>query len=255
MRTSLLWALLAVSAAALPARAQDEIDADELVYGGVLTNASDWGSGCPKFGAPWLRRLTPEERGRLETDCDRADYEDLERSGDRLYSFARYRWTTVKPPVDWRRSLARDTVREDEVVVFSQPLGGGPFRPEWRARHSTHYIASMHPETGPTEDGGVLMGVQACSSGTGGCQQHFLVKRRGGRWRPVREAWIRQLPASMRGRFWKGTYVNPMTLQGSASLYSRGDGNCCPSNRLYFRVLLRGDSLVLRDYRVAPIRR
>jgi hypothetical protein len=67
----------------------------------------------------------------------------------------------------------------------------------------------------------------------------------------VREPWFQQLPASMQGSFWKCTYIDPVTLEGGASLYSEGDGNCCPSRGLDVRVRLRGDSLVLRDYRVS----
>ena len=93
-----------------------------------------------------------------------------------------------------------------------------------------------------------------CVNGTGGCQQHFML-RRARRWRPVREPWHRQLPSSMRSRFWKGTYVDPATLRGSGGLYADRDGNCCPSRDVNVRLALRGDSLVLLGYRVVPNRR
>jgi hypothetical protein len=95
-------------------------------------------------------------------------------------------------------------------------------------------------------DSVLLAGVLA--NGTGGCRQRFLL-RRGDSWRAARQAWMEQLPDSVGGGFWKGTYINPMTLQGQAALYRQTDANCCPSRILYFRVRLEGDALVLRDHR------
>ena len=42
------------------------------------------------------------------------------------------------------------------------------------------------------------------------------------------------------------------TLQGRGGLYANGDGNCCPSRHVNVRLALRGDSLVLLDYRIEP---
>jgi hypothetical protein len=138
------------------------------------------------------------------------------------------------------------------VVLFSQAAEGGRLRPEWTASYGPNYIASVDLLTAPTANGGVLLSVLDCVNGTGGCRQHFML-RRAGRWRPVHEPWLRQLPASMRDHFWKGTYVDPATLRGAGALYVDSDANCCPSRQVNIRLALRGDSLVLRDYSVGPI--
>jgi hypothetical protein len=66
----------------------------------------------------------------------------------------------------------------------------------------------------------------------------------------VRQRWLDQLPENLKDGLWKAAFINPMTLQGRAALYSEDDPNCCPSRTLYFRVRLDGDALVLRDHRV-----
>lgn len=249
MRPALL-ALLAALAAALPAAAQDEVDPHEMVYAGILANGptvSEHASrnGCPSFPMRWISAHPRADE--IDATCGTEATGELERTGDRRWFWTRYRWTVVLPP-DNPDVMPPDTVVEDEVVLFSAPLDRDELTAEWHARYWVNYIYRVNVEVGPTDDGRALLAVQSCWNGTGGCGQNFLLRDARG-WRPVREVWPDQLPDDASGAFNKGWYINPMTLQGQASLYSEGDANCCPSRLLYFRVRLEGDSLVLRDHR------
>ena len=258
MRPIVLCTLLAASfASALPARAQgDQVDDDFDVYQSVLTHAapvavSQLPAKCMAFGTGWFHRWWhPADGARADVSCRLTETKELRRVGVR-WRFARYRRRWVLPPSDPRRPRYRPVQDEEVVVLFSQPTAGGRLRPEWIASYGPNFIAAVDLLTGPAAGGGVLLSVLECVNGTGGCRQHFML-RRAGRWRPVREPWFRQLPASMQGRFWKGTYVDPVTLRGRGGLYADSDGNCCPSREVVFSVALHGDSLVLRDYRVRP---
>jgi hypothetical protein len=247
--------LAASFASALPARAQDNQVDDYDVFQSVLTNVapvavSQLPAKCMAFGTGWFHLWHPADRARTDVSCRLTETKELRRVGVR-WRFARYRRRWVMPPID-RRNPGYRPVREEEVVVlFSQATEGGRLRPEWTASYGPDFIAEVHLLTAPAAGGGVLLSVQECVNGTGGCRQHFIL-RRAGRWRPVREPWFRQLPASMRGRFWKGTYVDPVTLRGSGGLYANEDGNCCPSREVDITLALQGSSLVLRNYRVRP---
>ena len=112
------------------------------------------------------------------------------------------------------------------------------FRDSARGR----WLRPAVPFAGDDEDGGIALDGQEPVLGYDGMDRDTLLE-----W--LRDAWPDQLPDDASGAFNKGWYINPLTLQGEASLYSDGDGNCCPSRVLYFRVRLEGDSLVLRDHR------
>jgi hypothetical protein len=254
-----LCTLLAASfASALPARAQDDqVDDDYDVFQSVLPNAapvaaSQLPAKCMAFGTGWFHRWSPADVARADVSCRLTETKELRRVGVR-WRFARYRRRWVMPPLDRRNPGYRPARDEEVLVLFSQATEGGRLRPEWTASYGPDFIAEVDLLTAPATGGGVLLSVLECVNGTGGCRQHFIL-RRARRWRPVREPWFRHLPASMQGRFWKGTYVDPVTLRGRGSLYADRDANCCPSRQVTFSLALHGDSLVLRDYRVRPDR-
>lgn len=248
MRRGLLLPL--ALAAALPAAAQEGPDPDSLLLAGVLENGpvvseSDVMGRCLELAGGWTDPdLRPRTEG-LPTWCEPAESGELERAGDRRFFWARYSHTTVLPD---NADAPADTLREEEVVLFSAPLEGGRLTAEWHARYDLDYWTGIHLASAPTEDDGALVSVLACVNGTGGCRQQFLLRGRGG-WNAVRQAWAEQLPDSAGGEFWKGSFINPATLQGEASLYAEDDANCCPSRILYVRVRLRDGALVLRDFR------
>lgn len=257
MRTILLLALAAMLIAP-PVCAQNDYDDDYKIIqrglaGVAAVPASRVRTMCMDFGTAWLRRKPAAERARIDVSCRMTEMGELRRAEGERFRFARYRRRIVMPPEDARRPRDRRIIEEEVVVLFSQPARGGRLRPAWMWMYGPNFIASVQLKTARAPGGGVLLSVVECVNGTAGCAGQGFMLRRGGRWRPVREAWFRQLPASLHGSFWKGTYIDPVTLEGGGGLYTRDDGNCCPSRELYVRVRLHGDSLVLRDYRIGKL--
>jgi hypothetical protein len=259
VRAIVLCTLLAVSSArALPARAQESFDDFETVET-VLTGAapiaeSQLRAKCMEFGTGWMRGFAPAERPRADVSCRMTESKELRGAGGVRFRAVRYtrRWRLRAP--DTQRPSDRMVVNEEAVVLFSQAAEGGRLHPQWATSYGTSYIARVELETAPAPGGGALLSVLVCVNGTGGCTQEFMI-RRAGRWGPVREPWVRQLPASLPGSLNKSTFIDPATLRGSGGLYAQRDPNCCPSRELNFRVALRGDSLVLLDHRVGPVDR
>jgi hypothetical protein len=249
---ALLTVLIAAGWPALTAHAQEGYGY-EGVYSGVLTAgptvSHDEARGvCLEIGGPFAREAA-EGEPEAEVSCHVEDSGELERAGDRRFFWASYAWTTLAPRDD---ADPYEGVREKQTVLFSAPLDGERLTAEWAARYEVELTASVTVTLGPTQDDGALLGVLSCVNGTGGCEQTFLLRDARG-WRPVRQAWLEQLPDTLGGEFWKGTYTSPLTLQGDAGLYSSNDGNCCPSRILYYRLRLEGDALVLRDHHVVRL--
>lgn len=189
----------------------------------------------------------------IDSHCDVVAYEILMSTPPGQWSTARYRWTSIFSAEDTARGpTARDTVPEEEVVLFgaSQP---GKVRAVWHTRFETGAYAiwrSVTPEIAPTGESTTLLSVMSCVNGTGGCGQEFLQQHRDGRWFPVRQVWLDQLPHGFADRIRHGVRIDPMTLRGEAGFYGDPDANCCPSQRLIVDLAVRGDSLVLRRYAV-----
>lgn len=248
MNRPLLLLSLALACAARPAQAQEGPDPDSVLLAGVLANGPSVGENglqnrCLELPGGWVDPELRTETNGLPSTCEVQESGDLERAGDRRYFWARYAHRT--------ELASGDSLREDQVVLFSAPLEGGPLTAEWHARYDLDYWTHIQLAVAPANDDGALVSVLSCVNGTAGCWQQFLL-RRGDGWRVARQAWGEQLPDSVDGAFWKGTYINPATLQGDAGLYRQTDANCCPSRILYFRVRLEGDALVLRDFRAVP---
>jgi hypothetical protein len=93
------------------------------------------------------------------------------------WTMARYQWTSIFTAEDRSRGEdARDTVAEEEVVVFDAP-DIGELRPVWHARFETGAYAvwrSITPELAATAAGTTLLSVMSCVNGTGGCSQELL---------------------------------------------------------------------------------
>jgi hypothetical protein len=183
--------------------------------------------------ADWARR------------CRVVEWKPLGTADGTAFFSARYEWRDQR-----EAGGERYADRSAETVVFSR-TADGRMKPEWHAVFGLDYYVSATPEVAPAPGGGVLLSVESCYNGTGGCGQAFLLRRRR-TWTMVRQRWIDQLPRSMHGGFWKGTYVDPATLRGGANLYAPTDANCCPSHHLHVRTALAGTSLVLRGYQVGP---
>ncbi len=169
------------------------------------------------------------------------------------WTMARYQRTSIFTAEDRKRGKdARDTVAEEEVVVFDAP-DVGQLRPVWHGRFETGGYAALRsitPELAVTAAGATLLSVMSCVNGTGGCGQEFLQSTVEGRWSRVNQVWLDQLPAGFAGRMLHGVRIDPTTLRGEAGFYGDRDSNCCPSERLEVDLALDGDALVLRDEKV-----
>jgi hypothetical protein len=189
----------------------------------------------------------------ISARCDVVAHQVLTSVPPARWIAALYRWTSVFTAEDTTRGLAaRDTVTEEEVVLFDASQSS-QVRAVWHGRFETGPYAiwrSVTPEIAPAGDGTTLLSVMSCLNGTGGCGQEFLHRHSDGRWYPVRQTWLDQLPSGFAGRILHGVRIDPITLRGEAGFYGDRDPNCCPSQRLVVDLILRGDSLVLRRHAV-----
>lgn len=191
----------------------------------------------------------------LTSRCKVARFQSLGSGTTRGWFSAEYRWVSLFTAEDTTRgSAARDTVTESEVVLFAVQARD-LVRPVWHARIETgdHGIwRSVTPELAE-RGSNVLLSVQHCVNGTGGCNQEFLRRSSGGRWRAVWQPWLDQLPPGMAGRILHGVRIDVRTLRGEAGFYGSRDPNCCPSEILRIALALHGDSLVLGHHAVRSI--
>ncbi|HEY1952504.1 MAG TPA: hypothetical protein VGG76_06835 [Gemmatimonadaceae bacterium] len=187
------------------------------------------------------------------TRCAVSAYEHLSSNAQHRWTVARYQWTSVfsteNPTASPRE---RDTTTEEEVVL----LDAAPqqrVRAIWHARYDTGPYGmwrSITPEVATTTSGTTLLSVMSCVNGTGGCSQDFLHRHANGEWFPVLQKWMNQLPRGYAGRIKHGVRIEPQSLRGEAGFYGGRDPNCCPSETLVVDLDLRGDSLVLRGYKL-----
>ena len=139
-------------------------------------------------------------------------------------------------------------------MVLLEAAGPGRARPVWHERFEAGRHAlwrSVTPEIAKI-GASVLLRIQHCVNGTGGCSQDFLRLSTRSRWTSVRQAWIEQLPRAIAGRIDHGVNIDVRDLRGEGGLYGPRDPNCCPSELLRVQLELRGDSLVLRSQTVVP---
>jgi hypothetical protein len=152
------------------------------------------------------------------------------------------------------RHATRDTAVLITAALYSTSSTRGVLRPEWTGIVDESMTRSITPTLVSRPDGSALLSVLDCVNGTGGCKQSYL-RRRGGRWTAVMEAFWKQIPPINNGRIGKGPGVDVRTLKGSYGVYRREDANCCPSREILLELAQRGDSLVLKTYRVRDAER
>jgi hypothetical protein len=111
----------------------------------------------------------------VSTHCEVVAYQALGRPLTR-WIIAHYRWTSLFTAEDQTRGPdTRDTVTEEEAVLFEAPAPG-QVRPVWHERIETGEYGvwrSITPEVAPTSQGTTLLSVMLCLNGTGGCGQEF----------------------------------------------------------------------------------
>jgi hypothetical protein len=163
--------------------------------------------------------------------------------GTRWYSsLASRRWLFNDPP-----KSSADTVVESELVLF-RAIGDSLLTPVWHYRFEPEELRSVTPQV-ITESNGVLVSIDECVNGTGGCSQTFLL-RRGGEWRNVRLSFLDSLNRRFPGAINHGYHVDVRTLRASAAVYSPDDANCCPSRVAEMRLQLRADDLEIIELRI-----
>lgn len=143
-----------------------------------------------------------------------------------------------------------DTADVVDVVLYAVTGDAGPWRAEWHGWVERAFTWDLTTAMAPLADG-ALFSFVTCVNGTGGCQQHFLL-RRSARWIAPREAYYDQLIDRFGRMFWKGIRVDVRTLRGTVALYAEGDPNCCPSRVLDLALHLDGNALDVATYRVRP---
>lgn len=185
----------------------------------------------------------------VSSRCEVTAFTDLGGAQPAKWVAARYAWTSIFTAEDAARGKdARDTAKEEEVVLF-EVVQSGRVRPIWHARIDAGEYGvwrSVTPEIGATSEGDALLSVMLCVNGTGGCTQDFLHRHADGRWFPVRQAWLDQLPDGYAGRIRHGVRIDARTLHAEAGFYGDADPNCCPSQTLAADLAVRDDALVLR---------
>lgn len=190
----------------------------------------------------------------VATRCEVLSYRRLDSAPGGPWFVAEYRLTSVYTPLSplpgdarakSREQSERDTVTHGEVVLLAS-AGPGQLRPVWHQLFDYGVIRSMRIAVAPAVGRATLLSVKSCVNGTGGCHQEFLRRASDGRWGPVNQVWLLQLPRGFPDRIQHGFSINPRTLRGEAAFYGTRDANCCPSQMLNFWLTLRGDSLVLQ---------
>lgn len=267
LKSVLLAAALATGAPSPTRRIAHELDAPwylmqadgtaGLLHDQAAVPESRARANCLSFPVnPANDRLQgPHGDSLVTTHCRVVRYRALETGPSSGWSVVEYRWVSLFTAEDTSRGpAARDTVEEDEVVLLAA-AASGRVRPIWHERFETGSYAiwrSVTPEIAKL-GANILLSVEHCVNGTGGCSQDFLRRSPSGQWTTVRQAWLDQLPHDLAIRIEHGMRIDVRDLRGEGGLYGPRDPNCCPSELLRVRLGLRGDSLVLRSRAVVPI--
>ena len=227
-----------------------------ILHGQASVTETRAREGCLSLpvDAPNDRLQGPHGDSLINTRCEAGRYRALGTSSDGGWFSVEYRWLSSFTAEDTTRGrLARDTVIENEVVLLA-PVEPGFVRPIWHERFETGPYGVWRSVTVAVARIGtsILLGVQHCVNGTGGCNQDFLRRSLKGHWTSVRQVWFDQLPPILGQRIQHGVDIDVRTLRGEAGLYRSHDPNCCPSELLRLHLGLRGDSLVLRSQTVVP---
>jgi hypothetical protein len=152
------------------------------------------------------------------------------------------------------RRSTRDTAVLITAALYSASGNDDDWRPEWAGIVDESMTRSITPTLASRPDGSALVSVMYCVNGTGGCAQSYM-RRHGGRWSAVVEAFWKQIPPIEDGAIGKGLGIDVRSLKGTYGLYGRQDANCCPSREIILELDQRGDSLLLKTHRVRPVER
>lgn len=251
-------AILTVAAAGSPALAQQATLEKPAM--GALAHASTVPAAralsiCPELAGGDLDELEASiPRDSARRTCRVAAAKTLASVDGSNWRLVRYETTYIYPADSIKRqSYPRDTADTSEVldVVLYSVAGDSVWKPEWHVWADRRITRDVLVDVAAHE-GAALVSVNACVNGTGGCDQHFVL-RRARRWHDVAERYYQELERRF-GKyvFWKGVAVDVRTLRGTVSLYSPGDANCCPSRELLLSLTLHGNELRVRAASARP---
>jgi hypothetical protein len=190
------------------------------------------------------------------TTCRVIRYVPLDSTSDAIWSYALYHHTSVYHSAG---SSQPDTIPELELVLLAAPLDSVDHLAavaHTRADHNGIIDMSVAVADHPN---GVLLGVEFCLNGTGGCWQEFL-HRSGPQWRELPDPYGLLVPELRRMGVVVGPQgsrlamprINTRTLRGVISLYGPRDANCCPSRRAEFQLELTRQGFRLLELTVLP---
>ena len=197
---------------------------------------------------------------RLDSDMCRVESTGLLETGttDRWH-WVRYRWEFVfvadHSIADVDATLFPDTVREDQLVLFSEGDGERPgmVRPAWQDRVEAAFVLLRDPNLMRFGDRAVMVH-RRCLNGTGGCLDHpFLLKSDDEVLPlvPVYQGQLRERIPSEWG-IWKGFWLDPSRNAAGTAIYLPGDPNSTPSFLGTAFLRLAGDSLVADTIALSP---
>ena len=167
--------------------------------------------------------------------CRALGIQDVNRAAGRAWLFGEYQRSWLLAP--------DDTAAETEIVLFTRPASNADsLRPIWHYRYEREMLRSVRPQVATVTGGTVLLSIDECVNGTGGCSQSFALVGQGSP-QVVKLAFLDSLNRRFPGAIRHGFHVDVKTLRGSAAVYSDNDANCCPSRIAEFSVRLRRASL------------
>jgi len=162
------------------------------------------------------------------------------------WAMARYRRGAIE-----RFDGTVDTLAFDEVVLFGMEPRRDVAVPVWHLirDRSIEFIDGFRWSRKP---GGLLVALDICLNGTGGCYEAWLTEYGGDHWAAVEPVYLTELARRAPEGFalHKGRRIDLETLTGEQPIAKRDDANCCPSGLMRFSVWLDGRRLRLVDAEV-----
>jgi len=176
-------------------------------------------------------------------DCRPLGLHDVGRAAGKVWVFGEYQRSWLL--------AADDTVSETEIVLFTRPVpnSADSLQPIWHYRYEREMLRSVRPQVAAVTGGAVLLSIDECVNGTGGCSQAFALLGHGSP-KAVGLGFLDSLNRRFPDAIRHGFHVDLRTLRGSAAVYSADDANCCPQRIAEFSVRLRGASLELATLRL-----
>ena len=144
----------------------------------------------------------------------------------------------------WRYEPVVDTLALDELVLVEAHAGREERQIIWRLV-SERAISFLGQVESAISEGRVLVSYFECLNGTGGCGQQFLLGEE--EWSVVAQPYLDELETLVPEgwRLHKGRRIDIQTMEGVQPIAKPTDGNCCPSGRIDFTVVLREGRLEL----------